>query len=127
MDFVHDALADGRAFRTLNVMDVWSRQALAIEADTSLNGLRVVRVLDQLITKRGKPALIQVDNGGEFRGVVLDQWAYHNKVKLHFIEPGKPTQNGHLPRGRPSRSTAGCATSASIRNGSPRSFTPAAS
>jgi putative transposase len=96
MDFVHDALADGRAFRTLNVMDVWSRQALAIEADTSLNGLRVVRVLDELITKRGKPALIQVDNGGEFRGVVLDQWAYHNKVKLHFIEPGKPTQNGHI-------------------------------
>ncbi len=96
MDFVHDNLACGRAFRALNIMDGWSREALAIEADTCLNGQRVVRVLEQLVARRGKPQLIQVDNGSEFRGMALDQWAYRNQVKLHFIEPGKPTQNGQI-------------------------------
>lgn len=96
MDFVHDNLACGRAFRSLNIMDVWNREALAVEADTSLNGKRVVRVLEELIAVRGKPALIQVDNGSEFRGIEVDQWAYHNQIKLHFIEPGKPTQNGKI-------------------------------
>jgi putative transposase len=96
MDFVHDNLACGRTFRALNIMDGWSREALAIEADTSLNGQRVVRVLEQLVALRGKPQLIQVDNGSEFRGLAVDQWAYRNQVKLHFIEPGKPTQNGKI-------------------------------
>ena len=96
MDFVHDNLACGRVFRTLNIMDAWSREALAIEADTSLNGKRVVRVLEELVTRRGKPQMIQMDNGSEFRGIEVDQWAYRNQVMLHFIEPGK-----HLPRGRP--------------------------
>lgn len=96
MDFVHDNLACGRSFRTLNIMDGWSREALAIEADTSLPGKRVVRVLDEIVAKRGQPQMIQVDNGPEFRGVELDQWAYRNGVRLHFIEPGKPTQNGKI-------------------------------
>ena len=96
MDFMHDNLACGRCFRTLNIMDGWSREALAIEADASLPGKRVVRVLDDLVLRRGKPQVIQVDNGPEFRGVELDQWAYKNEVKLHFIEPGKPTQNGKI-------------------------------
>jgi putative transposase len=96
MDFVHDNLACGRVFRALNIMDAWSREALAIEADTSLNSKRVVRVLEELAAVRGKPALIQVDNGSEFRGIEVDQWAYRNQVKLHFIEPGKPTQNGKI-------------------------------
>ncbi len=96
MDFVHDNLACGRVFRALNIMDAWSREALAIEADTSLNGKRVVRVLEQIVARRGKPQMIQVDNGSEFRGIEVDQWAYRNQVKLHFIEPGKPTQNGKI-------------------------------
>jgi putative transposase len=96
MDFVHDNLACGRIFRTLNIMDAWSREALAIEADTSLNGKRVVRVLEQIVVRRGKPQMIQMDNGSEFRGIEVDQWAYRNQVKLHFIEPGKPTQNGKI-------------------------------
>ncbi len=96
MDFVHDNLARGRSFRALNIMDAWSREALAIEADTSLTGKRVVRVLEGLVVARGKPQMLQVDNGSEFRGVDLDQWAYRNQVKLHFIEPGKPTQNGKI-------------------------------
>jgi putative transposase len=96
MDFVHDNLGCGRTFRTLNIMDAYSREALAIEADTSINGKRVVRVLEQIVALRGKPQMIQVDNGSEFRGIDLDQWAYKNQVKLHFIQPGKPTQNGHI-------------------------------
>ena len=96
MDFVHDSLCCGRTFRALNVMDGFTREALEIEVDTNLNGQRVVRVLEKLVQQRGKPQLIQVDNGGEFTGIALDQWAHHNKVKLHFIEPGKPIQNAKI-------------------------------
>jgi putative transposase len=96
MDFVHDNLACGRVFRTLNIMDAWSREARAIEADTCLNGKRVVRVLEELLALRGKPQMIQMDNRSEFRSIEVDQWAYRNQVKLHFIEPGKPTQNGKI-------------------------------
>lgn len=94
MDFVSDALCNGRSFRTLNLVDAFTRQCLAIEADTSLGGERVVRVLDSVVAQRGKPQVIQIDNGPEFRSKALDIWACQNGVKLHFIEPGKPTQNG---------------------------------
>lgn len=96
MDFVHDTLSCGRKFRALNIVDTHSRECLAVEVDTSLSGERVVRVLEQLRCDRGLPTTIQVDNGSEFTGRKLDEWAYRNKVKLHFIEPGKPTQNGHI-------------------------------
>jgi len=93
MDYTHDELASGRKFRTLNLMDGYTREALAIEVDTSLPGLRVVRVLERLRERRGTPAAIQVDNGTEFTSRVVDQWAYQQGVALHFIERGKPTQN----------------------------------
>lgn len=96
MDFVHDTLSCGRRFRALNIVDTHSRECLAVEVDTSLTGERVVRVLEQLRCERGAPQTIQVDNGSEFTGRKLDEWAYRNKVRLHFIEPGKPTQNGHI-------------------------------
>jgi len=96
MDFVHDTLADGRTFRTLNLTDTFTRQCLAQEVDTSLSGRRVARLLDQATKEHGCPVEIQTDNGPEFRSKALDQWAYENKVKLAFIEPGKPTQNGHI-------------------------------
>ena len=73
MDFVHDNLACGRAFRTLNIRDAFSSEALEIKVDTSLNGKRLVRVLEHLAAPRGKPQLIQVDNGSEFRGIDLDR------------------------------------------------------
>ena len=76
MDFTHDALVSGRRFRTLNLMDGYTRRALAIEVDTSLPGLRVVRVLEQMRQKHGAPERIQVDNGPEFVSQVVDQWAY---------------------------------------------------
>jgi putative transposase len=96
MDYTHDELASGRKFRTLNLMDGYTREALTIEVDTSLPGLRVVRVLDRLREMRGRPAAIQVDNGTEFTSRVVDQWAYQNQVALHFIERGKPTQNAFI-------------------------------
>lgn len=96
MDFTHDALVGGRKFRTLNLMDGYTRQALAIEVDTSLPGGRVVRVLEQLRQEHGGPERIQVDNGPEFISQVMDQWAQEHGVALHFIRPGKPTDNGRI-------------------------------
>jgi putative transposase len=96
MDFVHDTLASGRKFRTLNVVDDKTREALAIEVDTSLGGSRVVRVLDRLVASLGAPQVIVCDNGPEFTGRALDEWAYRTGVKIHFIQPGKPTQNAYI-------------------------------
>lgn len=96
MDFTHDALVSGRKFRTLNLMDGYTREALAIEVDTSLPGSRVVRVLERLREGRRTPERIQVDHGPEFISQVVDQWAYENGVTLHFIRPGKPTDNGPI-------------------------------
>ena len=96
MDFVHDTLASGRKFRTLNVVDVYTRECRAIEVDTSLGGHRVVRVLDRLREEHGAPERIMMDNGPEFRGKALDEWAYSQKVELDFIRPGKPMENGYV-------------------------------
>jgi len=96
MDFVCDVLGDGRRIRALAIVDECTREALAIEVDTSLPGERVVRVLERLRQQRGLPAEIISDNGPEFTGTTLDQWAYEHGVKLSFIQPGKPTQNGYI-------------------------------
>lgn len=96
MDFVSDQLMDGRVFRMLVIMDVYSRECLALEADTSIGGQRVARVLDRLKAQRGLPEVIGTDNGPEFRSRHMDQWAYENGVKLHFIKPGTPTQNAYI-------------------------------
>ena len=96
MDFVHDYLADGRRLRTLNVVDAYTRECLAIEVDTSLPAARVVRVLDRLIWERGLPESLRVDNGPEFISTTLDRWAYRYAVALQFIQPGKPSQNAHV-------------------------------
>jgi len=92
MDFTHDSLASGRKFRTLNLMDGFTRESPRIEVDTSLPGLRVVEVARQ----RGYPQAIQVDNGPEFISRVVDQWAFMHGVELHFITPGKPTENAFI-------------------------------
>lgn len=96
MDFLSDQLADGRVFRMLVVMDVHSRECLALEVDTSMGGRRVARVLDRIKEQRGLPRVLGSDNGPEFRSRHMDQWAYENGVKLHFIKPGKPTQNAWI-------------------------------
>jgi putative transposase len=96
MDFMSDAFADGRRFRVLNVIDDFSRECLAIEVGTSLPGIVVTRVLDRIAAKRGYPAVIVTDNGPEFRGREMDAWAFRHGIRLHFIDPGKPMQNGFV-------------------------------
>ncbi len=96
MDFVADMLAGGRRFRTLNVVDDFSRECLNIEVDTSLGGQRVVRVLERLAQNRKLPEVLVMDNGPEFTGKALDAWAYERGVKLQFIQPGKPVQNAYV-------------------------------
>jgi putative transposase len=96
MDFQHDLLATGQRFRTLNIVDDFTRRCPAIEVDTSLPGARVVRVLDRLAESCGLPKTIVLDNGPEMRGQALDEWAYRNGVQLAFIQPGKPSQNAFV-------------------------------
>ena len=96
MDFLQDALASGRKVRTLAIEDAYTREMLAIEVDTSLPSLRVVRVLEKLRQHRPLPLRIIIDNGTEFTAKALDRWAYENKVTLHFITPGRPMENGYI-------------------------------
>jgi putative transposase len=96
MDFLHDALASGRKLRTLSIEDAYTREMLAIEVDTSLPALRVIRVLERQRLERGLPERIVIDHGTEFTSKALDQWAYEHKVRLHFITPGRPMENGYI-------------------------------
>jgi putative transposase len=96
VDFVSDILAWGRRIRLFTVVDVFTREALAIEVDTSLPGGRVVQVLERLVTERGGPDEIVLDNGPELAGKAVDQWSYERGVRLCFIEPGKPVQNAFV-------------------------------
>ncbi len=95
MDFVTDSIVTGRRFRGLAIVDQYSRECPAIEVDTSLGGARVVAVLDRLADIRGLPRSITIDNGPEFAGRCLDEWAYRKGVKLNFIRPGKPIENAY--------------------------------
>ena len=94
MDFMQDSLESGRKFRCLNVIDDFNRECLAIEVDTSLSGQHVARVLESIIEFRGKPNEIRVDNGPEFISSALDQFCEKQNIKLKFIQPGRPMQNG---------------------------------
>jgi putative transposase len=96
MDFVSDSLATGRKFRTLTIVDEYTRECPALEVDTSLPGQRVIRVLERLASDRGVPAEIRVDNGPEFVCRALRSWCEQKRVLLRYIEPGKPMQNGHI-------------------------------
>jgi putative transposase len=98
IDFMSDSLWDGRTYRLLNVIDDYNREVLAVDADTSLPALRVIRILEQLKESRGLPQMIRVDNGPEFISFKLDNWCKENKVTLAFIQPGKPMQNGYVER-----------------------------
>ena len=93
MDFVSDSTVTGRCFRALAIVDDYSRECPAIEVDTSLGGARVVGVLERLEETRGLPEVITVDNGPEFAGKAMDEWAYRRGIKLSFIRPGKPVEN----------------------------------
>ena len=94
LDFMSDALEDGRRFRILGIMDQYSRPCLDLIADTSLSGHRVVRELDRLIGRYGKPDIIVSDNGTELTSKAVLQWAAEHNVQWHYITPGKPSENG---------------------------------
>lgn len=96
MDFVSDGLWSGRKIKALTIIDIFIKERLAIEVDTSINGERVTRALDWLTLIRGCPQIITTDNGPEFAGRALDEWAYDNGVWLDFIKPGKSIQNAFI-------------------------------
>jgi putative transposase len=98
MEFMCDSLVDGRRFRLLNIIDDYNRESLAIEIDTSLPALRVIRTLQKLIEMRTKPQTIRVDNGPEFISDKLQQWCDDKQIRLQFIQPGKPVQNAFIER-----------------------------
>jgi putative transposase len=93
MDFMHDALFDGRTFRVLTVIDMFTRECLALEARRSFKGEDVAHVLSGIIARRGKPRTIQCDQGTEFTSMAMDHWAYWNKIGLSCSRPGKPGDN----------------------------------
>jgi putative transposase len=95
MDFTHDTLGSGGSFRTLNLIDRFTRECLAIEVDTSLPAARVRRVLDRVVAVAGKPESMRGDNGPEFVSPVLSGWAAEQQVELDVTTPGRPTENGH--------------------------------
>lgn len=98
LDFMHDALADGRRFRTFNVLDEGNREGLAIEIGTSLGSERVVALLTQLVAQHGAPQALRCDNGPELIAQALTDWCIAQDVALRHIQPGKPDQNAFIER-----------------------------
>ncbi len=96
MDFIVDGLANGRMVRILSVVDAFTRECLALEADTSLGSGRVTRTPDRLIEERGQPENVRSDNGPEFTSRRMLGWAEERKINLVHIQPGRPMQNGHV-------------------------------
>ncbi len=96
MDFVSDRFADGRWFRILTVVDQYTRECLCAYADRSQTGEKVVEQMKRLVKLRGVPESITTDNGSEFAGQAMDAWAHQAGVKLDFIRPGRPVQNGYI-------------------------------
>jgi putative transposase len=98
VDFMHDTTYDGRTFRTFNVIDEGNREGLRIECGKSIPSARVVRVMEQLVEVYGRPDAIRLDNGPEFTAEKFVEWAEINRVKLLYIQPGKPNQNAFIER-----------------------------
>ena len=96
MDFVHDALADGRPFRILTVVDQWSRSSPLLEVAVRMSGETVGAALDRVLASTQRPRSITVDHGTEFQSRALEDWAYRHGVQLDFIRPGKPIENAFI-------------------------------
>ncbi len=108
VDFLSDSLISGRKIRLLSIIDDFTREAIVMEFDFSLPAARVIRALDDVAKRRGYPAVLRSDNGPEFVSHALLRWAAERNVRLHFIAPGKPTQNANIEA-----STLASATSSS--------------
>jgi putative transposase len=96
LDFVSDRLATGRSVRVLSVVDAFTRECIALEADTSFASRRVTRVLDGALKDRERPQRIRCDNGPELTSRHFLAWCIENRIDLHHIQPGRPMQNGHV-------------------------------
>jgi putative transposase len=96
LDFASDALGTGRGIRVLAIVDAFTRECVALEVDTSLSSLRVTRALENIIEQRGTPQAIRCDNGPELTSRHFLSWCEERKIQLIHIQPGKPTQNGHV-------------------------------
>ncbi len=96
LDFLSDAMTDGRRFRILAMVDDFTRECLCLVADTSLSGLRVARELDAVIAQRSRPNLCVSDNGTELTSMAILRWCQESGVEWHYIAPGKPTQNAFI-------------------------------
>jgi putative transposase len=96
MDFVSDRLADGRWFRIFTVVDQYTRECLCVHAERSQTGKKVAEQLSRILARQGAPESITSDNGSEFVGKAMKAWSCQNGVKLDFIRPGKPVENGFL-------------------------------
>ena len=96
MDFVFDRTGEGRVLKCLTIVDDATHEALAVEVERSISGHGVVRVLDRLALSQGLPRIIRTDNGKEFCGRAMIQWAHQKGVTLRLIEPGKPNQNAYI-------------------------------
>jgi len=96
LDFVHDQLSNGARIRMLTVIDVYTREALAIDVGDRLRGEHVVTTLNRLVYLRGAPTSLFLDNGAEFTGQIVDLWAYPHKVRMNFSRPGTPTDNADI-------------------------------
>jgi len=98
MDFMSDVLYCGRKFRTFNVIDDYNREALLVEPSYLLPAIRVIALLDLIAQVRGYPEMIRVDNGPEFTSSTFKDWAKQHHILVHYIQPGKPAQNGFVER-----------------------------
>lgn len=96
LDFVHDRLANGRTIRVLTVVDTFTRECLALEVDACLPSRRVTRTLDRVISERGRPERIRMDNGSELTSRHFLCWGIDHRIELNHIEPGKPVQNAFI-------------------------------
>jgi putative transposase len=96
LDFLSDALIDGRRFRILAVVDDFTRECLCLVADTSLSGTRVARELDLVMARRGRPTGCLSDNGTELTSMAILNWCQEHRIEWHYIAPGKPTQNAFI-------------------------------
>jgi putative transposase len=96
IDFMHARLNHGRVYRLLNVVDDFTGESLAIEPAFSFGSSDVIRVLEGIAFERGLPKTLRSDNGSEFCSHRMLQWSADRNVLLHFIQPGKPTQNAKI-------------------------------